>query len=438
MTSASRWLRDPPRIIRARAKRGLHGVFSGGHHSTSGSASQSQLGATSDTHHATQLFRLVIVLSGMPGDLSASVDGTTAEVTWTAPATTSVASYSITAGDLSSSANSPAPETGIGASATSASFASLTVADSSFTVTAVLSSGKRSAAAPSSGAAGDVEVAAGSRFTNVSVEICGDLSRVVAWDNPDTETLTPVSPAPDALGDGCVVVSLRSTGTTPTISQLTGSIFLASSSFPPPPTTIPSFRPHSLGPGALLAGGVVGTTSALAIAAPSGLPVALSVSPVPIPDVCALSGVTLSFTRIGSYVVEASQARASAFAPVSATDTIAVIAPQLLTFTSRPPVAARVGGHDRPVARARGSGAALAFSIDPTSTVGPAPPRRIVRVLGRSSLAISRTHSRVVAVALSALGRRVRDAQHAQLLRLVVAARVVAKATSEPLAFRVP
>lgn len=119
----------------------------------------------------------------------------------------------------------------------------------------------------------------------------------------------------------------------------------------------------------------VGTTVALAATGGgSGQPVTFSLDPSTTNDACVVSGdpdsQTVSFLHVGDCVIAADQAGdAGHSAATTVTRTIPVLAgTQSITFTTTAPTAVPVSGTYRPAATGGGSGAAVVFSIDSTTT----------------------------------------------------------------------
>ncbi len=111
---------------------------------------------------------------------------------------------------------------------------------------------------------------------------------------------------------------------------------------------------------------VGGATYTAAATASSGLPVVFS---SPSTGICSVSGSTVSFTGVGSCVIDADQAGNSNYASapqVSQTVTVAQ-GTQVITFSSTAPTNATVGGPTYTLAGSATSGLAVSFSIDPAS-----------------------------------------------------------------------
>ena len=116
------------------------------------------------------------------------------------------------------------------------------------------------------------------------------------------------------------------------------------------------------------ASGAVGSSAALsATGGGSGNPVVFSVDG---PGVCRVSGTTVTYTGVGSCVIDANQAGNGSYsdAPqVQRTITVSKI-PQLISFTAPPP--GRAGSSAALSATGGGSGNPVVFSVDPPSGRG--------------------------------------------------------------------
>jgi hypothetical protein len=104
----------------------------------------------------------------------------------------------------------------------------------------------------------------------------------------------------------------------------------------------------------------------------SGNPVVFSVDPASSAGACALAGGTVSFTGVGTCVVDANQAGGAGYqAAPQVQQTLQVAkASQTITFTSAPPAHPVSGGSYAPAASGGGSGNPVVFSIDPASAAG--------------------------------------------------------------------
>ena len=85
----------------------------------------------------------------------------------------------------------------------------------------------------------DVEEDSSSTFTSVSFEVCGLPPAGTIELDPSTQAWTPVSPVPTVSG-GCDEVTVDPTGTSPVLSQLTGTVFGVVD--PPPSRPPPCLR----------------------------------------------------------------------------------------------------------------------------------------------------------------------------------------------------
>ena len=113
---------------------------------------------------------------------------------------------------------------------------------------------------------------------------------------------------------------------------------------------------------------VVGVGYPLAASASSGLPVVFSTST---PAVCSVTGSTVRYSHVGTCVVTANQAgNTNYLAAAEATQTLSVAgrAPQAISFDVRNPVGAVEGGTYVVAATGGGSGNAVTFSLDSTSS----------------------------------------------------------------------
>jgi hypothetical protein len=104
----------------------------------------------------------------------------------------------------------------------------------------------------------------------------------------------------------------------------------------------------------------------------SGNPVVFSIDPASSAGACALAGGTVSFTGVGTCVVDANQAGGAGYqAAPQVQQTLQVAkASQTITFTSAPPAHPVHGGSYTPAASGGGSGNPVVFSIDPASAAG--------------------------------------------------------------------
>ncbi|HTW97879.1 MAG TPA: IPT/TIG domain-containing protein [Acidimicrobiales bacterium] len=103
----------------------------------------------------------------------------------------------------------------------------------------------------------------------------------------------------------------------------------------------------------------------------SGLPVTLALDPSSDPSACSEVLGTVSFTGVGSCVLDATQQGDSDWSPAAEVTESLTVGPasQSVTFTSAPPGGASIGGSYRPTAVAT-SGLPVSFSIDSSSTHG--------------------------------------------------------------------
>jgi hypothetical protein len=111
------------------------------------------------------------------------------------------------------------------------------------------------------------------------------------------------------------------------------------------------------------------TYTATATATPSGLPVALTIDPSA-SAVCTISGSTVSFTGVGTCVIDANQpgdANYSAAAQVQQSFAVGQ-GSQTITFTSTAPAAAAVGGATYTVTATASSSLPVTFTIDASAS----------------------------------------------------------------------
>jgi hypothetical protein len=122
----------------------------------------------------------------------------------------------------------------------------------------------------------------------------------------------------------------------------------------------------STAPASATVGGPTYTATATAT---SGLPVALTIDPSA-SAVCTISGSTVSFTGVGTCVIDANQpgdANYSAAPQVQQSFAVGQGA-QTITFTSTAPAAAAVGGPTYTVTATASSGLTVALTIDPSAS----------------------------------------------------------------------
>ncbi len=115
----------------------------------------------------------------------------------------------------------------------------------------------------------------------------------------------------------------------------------------------------------------VGASYTPVATATSGLAVSLAIDPASTGGACTLSGGVVTFTGVGTCLLDASQAGDASYLaapPVQQVITIGAGA-QTITISSSPPSPATVGASYTPVATAT-SGLAVSFAIDPASTSG--------------------------------------------------------------------
>jgi hypothetical protein len=125
-----------------------------------------------------------------------------------------------------------------------------------------------------------------------------------------------------------------------------------------------------VGPGTGTVGGMA-TLSATGGA--SGNPVVFSLDVSSAPGVCHVSGDTVSYTGVGSCVIDANQAGDSSYANAPKVTQNVTVGPgsQAVAFTTAAPTNALVGGATyAPAATGGASGNPVVFSIDPASTPG--------------------------------------------------------------------
>lgn len=116
---------------------------------------------------------------------------------------------------------------------------------------------------------------------------------------------------------------------------------------------------------------VVGGTYAVTATASSGLPVTFTIDPTSSAGACTISGSTVSFTGVGTCVIDANQpgnATYPAAAQVAESVTVGK-SPQTITFASAPPATPTVGGV-YPVSATASSGLAVRFAIGASTTAG--------------------------------------------------------------------
>jgi hypothetical protein len=115
---------------------------------------------------------------------------------------------------------------------------------------------------------------------------------------------------------------------------------------------------------------VGGPTYNVTATATSGLPVALTIDATAA-GVCSIAGSTVSFTAVGTCVIDANQAGNASFnaAPQVQQSFAVGMGSQAITFTSTPPASPTVGGPAYVVtATGGGSGNPVTFTIDATAT----------------------------------------------------------------------
>ncbi len=122
----------------------------------------------------------------------------------------------------------------------------------------------------------------------------------------------------------------------------------------------------STAPAAATVGGATYTVTATAT---SGLPVTLTVSAAAA-GVCTIAGATVSFTGVGTCVLNANQAGNASYnsAPQVQQSFAVTGAAQTISFTSTAPAAATVGGATYTVTATATSGLAVALTIDPVAS----------------------------------------------------------------------
>jgi hypothetical protein len=120
------------------------------------------------------------------------------------------------------------------------------------------------------------------------------------------------------------------------------------------------------------AAAVVDSSAALsATGGGSGNPVVFSVGPSSGPGVCTLSGDTVTYTAVGTCVIDANQAGNATYAAapqVQRTITVSKTKPQSISFTT--PALGTVNGSATLSATGGGSGNPVVFSVGPSSGPG--------------------------------------------------------------------
>ncbi|MES2934436.1 MAG: putative Ig domain-containing protein, partial [Pseudomonadota bacterium] len=114
---------------------------------------------------------------------------------------------------------------------------------------------------------------------------------------------------------------------------------------------------------------IAGATYNVTAAASSGLPVALTIDATA-SAVCAITGSTVSFTGVGTCVVNANQAGNASFNPAAQVQQSFAVTQSMQTVnvTSSPPVAAAVAGATYTATATASSGLTVALTIDPTAS----------------------------------------------------------------------
>ena len=121
---------------------------------------------------------------------------------------------------------------------------------------------------------------------------------------------------------------------------------------------------------------VGGSYTVTATGGASGNPVTFTIDGSGTPGACSISGAVVSFTGVGTCIIDASQdgnTDYSAAPQVQQTFTItgsAIPLPQAITFTSTPPPSLVVGGSYTVTATGGASGNPVTFTVDPFSTLG--------------------------------------------------------------------
>ncbi len=112
-----------------------------------------------------------------------------------------------------------------------------------------------------------------------------------------------------------------------------------------------------------------GPTYTVAATASSGLPVVFTVD-ASASAVCAIAGTTVSFTGVGTCIVNANQAGSANVQPAAQVQQAFAVAraDQTITFTSTAPTGAVFGGSTYTVSATASSGLAVSFAIDASAT----------------------------------------------------------------------
>lgn len=115
----------------------------------------------------------------------------------------------------------------------------------------------------------------------------------------------------------------------------------------------------------------VGQTYLVSASASSELPVSFSIDPSSSPGACTLAGTTVTFTAIGSCVIDANQPGNGIYppAPQAAQSLTIGKGSQTITFTSTPPADVAIG-EQYLISATASSGLPVTFAIGSTSTAG--------------------------------------------------------------------
>jgi hypothetical protein len=204
---------------------------------------------------------------------------------------------------------------------------------------------------------------------SVTVVQTGSLGAVVDYAASATD---PVDPRP-VVSCAPAPVTLFPVGTTTVSCQATDSAGnTATASFPvtvqspvtPQVVTFTSKAPTNATVG--------GTYVPMATGGGSGNPVVFSIDNSSTAGACSLSSGTVRFTAVGTCVVDANQGGGGTYTAASQVQQPIAVAKgaQAITFTSKPPTNATVGGTYVPMATGGGSGNPVVFTIDAKSTSG--------------------------------------------------------------------
>jgi outer membrane protein OmpA-like peptidoglycan-associated protein len=180
----------------------------------------------------------------------------------------------------------------------------------------------------------DVAVSPGSQFQTINFQVCDDPSGQVYWFNSLTQQTIPVSPAPIAVpgSNNCVSVNLSPTSTpTSSGSELYGSIFFIKRTAPV--VVIPATISFLTQPPAL---SVVGNTYTVVANSKAVFTTTSSA--------CTVLGDTVTFVAAGTCTILATAVPGTNDTAAPGTQTINVVAPGAIDFTSLPPSNSVVGG----------------------------------------------------------------------------------------------